>query len=251
MNTTRFQDKVALVTGGNSGIGLATAQAFAREGARVAIAGRDPETLKQAKASLGTNAIAIQADVAKLADIDRAIAQVAKEAGRIDVLFVNAGIAHFAPIEASDEAFFDRQFAINVKGAFFTIQKALPLMKPGSAIVINASSVVNVGVPNSAVYAATKAAVGSLARSLALELAPKGIRLNVVHPGPIETPIIGRMGLSAETTQEMAGQILASVPLKRFGTPEDVARAVLFLASDEAGYVHGTSLTIDGGMAAL
>ncbi len=251
MNTTRFQDKVALVTGGNSGIGLATAQAFAREGARVAIAGRDPETLKQAKASLGTNAIAIQADVAKLADIDRAIAQVAKEAGRIDVLFVNAGIAHFAPIEASDEAFFDRQFAINVKGAFFTIQKALPLMKPGSAIVINASSVVNVGMPNSAVYAATKAAVGSLARSLALELAPKGIRLNVVHPGPIETPIFGRMGLPAETTQEMAGHILAGVPLKRFGAPEDVARAVLFLASDEAGYVHGTSLTIDGGMAAL
>jgi len=251
MSTLRFQNKVAFVTGGNSGIGLAAAQAFAQEGARVAIAGRDAETLAQAKASLGASAITVQADVSKLADIDRAIAQVKREAGRIDALFVNAGVAHFAPIEGSDEAFFDNQFATNVKGAYFTIQKALPLMPRGSAIVINASSVVNMGLANSSVYTATKAAVASLARSLALELAPRGIRLNIVNPGPIETPIFGRMNLPAEATQALAGQILSSVPLQRFGAPEEVARGVLFLCSDEAAFVHGASLAIDGGIASL
>src|SRR5689334_9988293 len=169
MVALRFQDKIALVTGGNSGIGLAAAQAFAREGARVAIAGRDPETLEQARKTLGPGAIAIRADVSKLADIERVLGEVRKQAGRIDALFVNAGVGHFAPVEESDEAFFDKQFATNVKGAYFTIQKALPLMKPGSTIVINASSVVNLGLPNSSVYTATKAAVASLARSLALE----------------------------------------------------------------------------------
>lgn len=251
MTTNRFQNKIALVTGGNSGIGLAAAQAFAKEGARVAIAGRDPETLKQAKASIGTNAIAIQADVSKLADVDRVIAETAKIAGRIDVLFVNAGIGNFLPIEASDEAFFDRLFATNVKGAYFTIQKALPHMREGSSIVINASSVVELGLPNSSVYTATKAAIASLARSLALELGPRGIRLNVVNPGPTETPIFGRMGLSDDVVREMTAQITASVPMKRFGAPEEVARAVLFLASDEASFVHGASLGVDGGMAAL
>ncbi|MBK7642295.1 MAG: SDR family oxidoreductase [Planctomycetes bacterium] len=251
MSRNRFQNKVALVTGGNSGIGLAAAQAFAKEGARVAIAGRDPETLKQAHATLGANAIAIQADVSKLADIDRVLAQVKKEAGRIDALFVNAGVGHFAPIEASDEAFFDKQFATNVKGAYFTIQKALPLMPKGSSIVINASSVVNLGMPNASVYAATKAAVASLARTLTMELAPRGIRINVVNPGPIETPIFERMGLPAEALKEMGAQIVSQVPLRRFGSPEDIAAAVLYLSSDEASYVHGTSLAVDGGMTAL
>src|SRR5690349_17065229 len=251
MSSQRFQGKIAPVTGGNSGIGLAAAQAFAREGARVAIAGRDPETLKQAKASLGDGSIAIQADLSRLADIERVLAQVGKEAGRIDALFVNAGVGHFAPIEESDEAFFDRQFATNVKGAYFTIQKALPLLQPGSAIVINASSVVNLGLPNSSVYTATKAAVASLARSLALELAPKGIRLNIVNPGPIETPIFERMGMPAEALKEMAGQITAQVPQKRFGAPEDIARAVLYLTAEESGFVHGASLAVDGGMTAL
>jgi len=251
MASNRFQNKIVLVTGGNSGIGLAAAQAFAKEGARVVVAGRDPKTLEQAKASIGANAIVVQADVAKLADIDRVIAETAKLSGRIDVLFVNAGTGAFLPIEASDEELFDRLVATNVKGAYFTIQKALPHMREGSSIVINASSVVDMGIPNSSVYTATKAAVASLARSLALELGPRGIRLNVVNPGPTETPIFGRMGLDAETTKAMAAQIIAGVPMKRFGAPEEVARAVLFLASDEASFVHGASLGVDGGMAAL
>ena len=250
MNAHRFQGKVALVTGGNSGIGLAAAQGFAAEGARVAIFGRDPETLQQAKKSLGANAIAIQADVSRIADIERGSAQVKKEAGRIDALFVNAGMALFAPIESVDEDFFDRHFATNVKGAYFTIQKALPLMPKGSAIVVNGSVVANKGMPSTSVYAATKAAVSSLARTLSTELVPLGVRLNVVHPGPIETPIFGRMGLSAEATQAMGQQILAQVPLGRFGSPDDIAHAVLYLCSDDAAFVHGTTLTVDGGVAA-
>jgi NAD(P)-dependent dehydrogenase (short-subunit alcohol dehydrogenase family) len=189
--------------------------------------------------------------VAKLADIDRVIAEVKKHAGRIDALFVNAGIGQFAPIEAVDEPFFDRMMDVNVKGAYFTILKALPLMPKGSAITINASAVVDLGLPNSSVYTATKAAVASLARSLALELAPRGIRLNIVNPGPIETPIFGRMGLSEDATRTMVGQIVAQVPLARIGSPEDIANAVLFLCSDDAAFIHGASLNIDGGMSSL
>lgn len=246
-----FKNKVALVTGGNSGIGLATAKAFAAEGARVAIAGRDRETLSQAKRELGASAIAVQADVSKLADIDRVIGEVQQQAGKIDALFVNAGIGTFTPIELADEAYFDRLMSVNVKGAYFTIQKALPLMPKGSAIVINASAVVDLGLPNSSVYTATKAAVASLARSLALELAPRGVRLNIVNPGPIETPIFNRMGLSEEQTQAMMTQIVSQVPLARVGAPEEIAKAVLFLCSDDASFVHGASLTVDGGMSSL
>lgn len=251
MSTQRFQGKVALVTGGNSGIGLAAAKAFAAEGARVAIAGRDPETLRQAKAQLGPTAIAVQADVAKLADIDRVISEVKKQAGRIDALFVNAGIGQFAPIEAVDEELFDRMMDVNVKGAYFTVLKALPLMPKGSAIAINASAVVDLGLPNTSVYTATKAAVASLARSLALELAPRGVRLNIVNPGPVETPIFGKMGLSADDLRATMGQIVSQVPLARMGSPEDIASAVLFLCSDDAAFIHGASLNIDGGMSSL
>lgn len=251
MRTQRFSGKIVLVTGGNSGIGLAAAKAFAAEGARVAIAGRDPETLRQAKADLGASAIAVQADVAKLADIDRVIAEVKKQAGRIDALFVNAGVGQFAPIESVDEAFFDRQMNTNVKGAYFTVQRALPLMPKGSAITINASAVVDMGMPNSSVYTATKAAVASLARTLALELAPRGVRLNIVNPGPVETPIFGRMGLTPDATQAMVGQIISQVPLGRLGSPEEIASAVLFLSSDDAGFIHGASLSIDGGLSSL
>lgn len=244
----RFQGKVALVTGGNSGIGLATAKAYASEGARVAIFGRDKATLEQARKELGPNAIAVQGDIAKLADIERLIGEVKSKAGRIDALFVNAGIGRFAPIEQSDEELFDQTFAVNVKGAYFTIQKALPLMPRGSAIAINASSVVEMGMPTTSVYTASKAAVASLARTLTNELAPRGVRLNVVNPGPIETPIFGRMGLDAETTKGMVAQILSQSPLGRIGSPEEIAQAVLFLTSDQSSYIHGASLLVDGGI---
>ena len=244
----RFQGKVAVITGGNSGIGLAAAKAYAKEGARVAILGRDKQTLEQARKELGPNTIAVQGDVSKLGDIDRLIAEVKSKAGRIDALFVNAGVAKFAPIEASDEALYDQTFDINVKGAYFTVQKALPLMPRGSAIVLNASAVVEMGMPSSSLYTASKAAVASLARSLTGELAPRGVRLNIVNPGPIETPIFVRMGLDAEATRGIAAHIQSQVPMGRMGNPEEIADAVLFLTSEQSSFVHGASLLVDGGM---
>lgn len=251
MSKKRFQDKVAVVTGGNSGIGLAAAKAFAKEGARVAILGRDARTLAEAKAALGADAIAVQGDVANVADVQRFIDAVVEKAGHIDALFVNAGIALFAPIEQVNEDFFERQFATNVKGAFFTIQRALPSMPRGSSIVLNSSAVVDLGMPNTSVYAATKAALASFARSLSRELAARGVRLNVVKPGPIETPIFGRIGLSDDEVEAMARDIQSQVPMERFGNADEVAATVLFLASDDASYVHGTSIHVDGGIASL
>jgi NAD(P)-dependent dehydrogenase (short-subunit alcohol dehydrogenase family) len=244
----RFQGKVAVVTGGNSGIGLAAAKAYAREGARVAILGRDKTTLEQARREIGPDTIAVQGDVSKLADIDRLIGEVKSKAGRIDALFVNAGVGKFLPIEASDEQLFDWTFDINVKGAFFTVQKALPLMGKGSAIVLNGSCVVEMGMQATSVYSATKAAVNSFARSLTGELAPKGVRINVVNPGPVETPIFNRMGLGAEATKEMLTGIQSQVPLGRMGSPDELADVVLFLSSDESSYIHGASLLVDGGI---
>lgn len=246
--TQRFQGKVAVVTGGNSGIGLAAAKAFAAEGARVAIFGRDAKTLASARAEIGPATIAVQGDIAKLDDIDRLIREVGEKVGRIDALFVNAGVGKFLPIEAVDEANFDLTFGVNVKGAYFTIQKALPLMARGSAIVINASSVVEMGMPASSVYTASKTAVNSLARSLTSELAPRGVRLNIVSPGPVETPIFGRMGLDGESVKKMLASIQSQVPLGRMANPEEIASVVLFLASEDASYVHGAALLVDGGM---
>ncbi|HTF88331.1 MAG TPA: SDR family oxidoreductase [Planctomycetota bacterium] len=244
----RFQGKVAVVTGGNSGIGLAAAKAFAAEGARVAILGRDAQTLAAAAKEIGPATIAVQGDVAKLDDVERLIREVNKKAGRIDALFVNAGVGNFLPIETVDEANFDLTFGVNVKGAFFTIQKALPLMPRGSSIVINASSVVEMGMPASSVYTASKAAANSLARSLTSELAPRGVRINVVNPGPVETPIFGRMGLDADNTKKMLAGIQSQVPLGRMANPEEIASVVLFLSSEEASFVHGAALLVDGGM---
>lgn len=244
----RFQGKVAVVTGGNSGIGLAAAKAYANEGARVAILGRDRDTLEQARRSIGPDTIAVQGDVAKLEDLDRLFREVKAQAGRIDALFVNAGVGKFLPIEASDEQLYDWTFDINVKGAYFTVQKALPLMGQGTAIVINGSCVVEMGMPAASIYAASKAAVNSLARSLTMELAPRGVRINVVNPGPIETPIFNRMGMDAESTKGMVTQIQSQVPLGRMGNPEEIASAVLFLTSEDSSFVHGATLLVDGGM---
>jgi len=244
----RLSAKVAVITGGNSGIGLATAQRFHEEGARVVISGRDQKTLDQAVKTIGGDVIAVRADVSNLADLDRLYKTVAERFGKIDVLFANAGIAKFSPVADTTESLFDEIFDINVKGVFFTIQKALPLLNDGASIVINSSVASETGTPGAGVYSATKAAVRSFARTLTTELVDRGIRVNVVSPGPIRTPIFGRTGLSQEEVDEFARGIVSKVPMKRFGKPEEVADTVLFLATPESSYIAGVDINVDGGM---
>lgn len=244
----RLSGKVAVVTGGNSGIGLATAKRFREEGARVAISGRDQKTLDEAVKTIGGDVLAVRADVSKLSDLDRFYRAVADKFGKIDILFANAGIAKFAPFAESSEALFDETFDINVKGVFFTIQKALPLLNEGAAIIINSSVVNQTGVQSASIYAATKAAVRSFARTLTTELVERGIRINVVSPGPIVTPIFGRTGLPKEAIDEFARTVKEQVPMKRFGKAEEVADTVLFLATPESSYITGVDLNVDGGL---
>jgi NAD(P)-dependent dehydrogenase (short-subunit alcohol dehydrogenase family) len=244
----RLTGKVAVVTGGNSGIGLATAKRFHEEGARVVISGRDQKTLDEAVKAIGDGILAVRADVAKLADLDKLYKTIAEKFGKIDVLFANAGIAKFAPVADTGESLFDEQFDVNVKGVYFTIQKALPLLNDGASIIINSSVVNETGVVNGSVYAATKAAVRSFARTLTGELVDRGIRVNVVSPGPIVTPLFGRTGLSKEQVDEFARGVVARVPMKRFGQPEEVANTVLFLATPESSYITGVDINVDGGM---
>ncbi len=244
----RFEGKVAVVTGGNSGIGLGAAKAYAAEGAKVVITGRDQKTLDAAAKDIGPGTLAIRADVSKLAEIDGAIAQIKKTHGVIDALFVNAGVGKFVPLEQVTEAFFDEIMTINLKGLFFTIQKAVPLMPKGSAIVLNASINAHLGMAGSTVYGASKAAVINLAQTLSADLLEKGIRVNAVSPGPITTPILDRGGLTPEQLQGTKDWIISQVPLKRFGTTDELARAVLFLSSSDSTFVVGTELIVDGGM---
>jgi NAD(P)-dependent dehydrogenase (short-subunit alcohol dehydrogenase family) len=240
--------KVAVVTGGNSGIGLATAKRFREEGAQVVISGRDQKTLDEAVKVIGDGVVAVRGDVSKLSDLDKLYQTVSDKFGKIDVLFANAGIAKFAAVADSGEALFDEQFDVNVKGVYFTIQKALPLLNDGASIIINSSVVNETGMANGSVYAATKAAVRSFARTLTGELVDRGIRVNVVSPGPIVTPIFGRTGLSKEQVDEFAKGVVARVPMKRFGQPEEVASTVLFLATPESSYITGVDINVDGGM---
>jgi len=248
---SKLQNKVAVITGGNSGIGLATAKAFVKEGAKVALLGRDAETLDAAVAELGDAALGIRGDVTSPDDLDRLFSTVEQQLGKIDVLFVNAGVAQVRPIEAVDEDHFDLIFGVNVKGAYFTVQKAVPLLNDGAAVILNTSIANQTGNANFSVYSASKAALRSLARTLSAELVDRGIRVNAISPGPIETPIYGRMELPEQVIDELAEQFSSRVPLKRFGSPDEIASGVLFLASSDSSFILGHELVVDGGMTQL
>jgi NAD(P)-dependent dehydrogenase (short-subunit alcohol dehydrogenase family) len=244
----RLEGKVAVVTGGNSGIGLATAKRLQEEGARVAISGRSKKTLDEAVRTIGNGVVAVQADVANLTDVDKLYAEVSQKLGKIDVLFVNAGVVKFAPLAGMSESAYDEQFDINLKGAYFTIQKALPLLNDGASIILNTSVADSKGSIGVSAYSATKAALRSLARTAAAELAERGIRVNTVAPGPIVTPILARTGLPKEAIDEFTKELIAKVPMKRFGQPEEVAATVAFLASQDASYITGVEINVDGGL---
>jgi NAD(P)-dependent dehydrogenase (short-subunit alcohol dehydrogenase family) len=218
------------------------------EGARVAIAGRSQKTLDEAVKYLGNGTLAVQTDVAKLADLDKLYAAVSKKLGKIDILFVNAGVANFAPFADTTEQVYDTNFDINAKGAFFTIQKAIPFLNDGASIILNTSVAGQKGFGTAGSYAATKAALRSFARTAASELVGRNIRVNTVAPGPIETPIFGRLGLDKAAVDEMAQGFVSLVPMKRLGQPEEVAGAVAFLASSDSSYITGVEINVDGGM---
>ena len=246
----RLEGKIALVTGGSSGIGLATARRFVDEGAHVVITGRRENELKDAAVLIGKNVTAVVGDVSRLEDLDRLYAVVKEKHGHIDVLFANAGAGTVAPLAVATEAHFDQTFDVNVKGMFFTVQKALPLFKDGGSIILN-SSVSNVlGLPGFTAYAASKAAVRNFARGWALELKDRKIRVNCMSPGAIDTPALATTtGLTAEQAEQAVAQFTTQIPMGRRGMPEEIAAAVVFLASDESSYITGIDLPVDGGMA--
>jgi NAD(P)-dependent dehydrogenase (short-subunit alcohol dehydrogenase family) len=248
---TRFSNKSVLVTGGSSGIGLATAQAFAAEGALVVITGRDAAALNAAREQIGGKTIALQNDAADLAGAKALAAELARADIQLDAVFINAGVAKFAPFAEVSESLWDQTFDTNVKGAYFQIQALLPLLKPGASIVINGSINAHLGMPNSSVYAASKAALISLAKTLSAELLPRGVRVNVVSPGPVTTPLYGKLGMDAKTLEATAAHIESQVPLGRFGTPQEIASTVLHLAAPESAFIVGTEIIADGGMSQL
>src|SRR5215469_7837496 len=244
----RLEGKVAVVTGGNSGIGLATAKRLQEEGARVVISGRNQKTLDEAVKTIGNGVLSVKADVSVGSDLDKLYATVSKKFGKIDVLFANAGIYKFAPVAVTSEGLYDELFDINAKGVYFTIQKALPHLKDGASIIINTSVAGQIGLVNGSVYAATKSALRSFTRSLAAELVARNIRVNAVSPGPIETPAgFERTGLSKEQLDGMLQSILAQVPMKRIGQPSEIAGTVAFLASSDASFITGAEIPVDGG----
>ena len=245
----KLEGKIALITGGNSGIGLATARQFVNEGAYVFITGRREAELAAAKKQIGKNATAIQGDVSNLADLDRLFAQIKKEKGKIDIVFANAGIARYAPLGTITEDFFNSIFDINVKGVLFTVQKSLSLLRDGGSIILNASIVASKGLSSNSVYSATKAAVRSFARTWTTDLKDRRIRVNAISPGPIDTPGLSELLASSETGEQRKKMISTTVPLGRFGRPEEIAKAVVFLASDDASYITGIELFVDGGFA--
>jgi NAD(P)-dependent dehydrogenase (short-subunit alcohol dehydrogenase family) len=248
---SRFTNKTILVTGGSSGIGLASAKAFAAEGARVVITGRDAAALEQAKAELGAGALAIRNDAGSLAAAKELASALSNKGITLDAVFINAGVAKFAPLTAVDESLWDLTFNTNVKGPYFQIQALVPRLNAGASIVINGSINARIGMPSSSVYAASKAAVISLAKTLSAELLPLGARVNVVSPGPVHTPIYGKLGLDQAALEATAAQIQAQVPLGRFGKPEEIAATVLHLSAPESAFIVGTEIIADGGMSQL
>jgi NAD(P)-dependent dehydrogenase (short-subunit alcohol dehydrogenase family) len=246
----RYSGKTAVVTGGTSGIGLATAKLLLDEGARVLVTGRTDKTLDAARVELGDRAIVVKSDTSSLADIEKLGGKVKETLGEVDLLFVNAGVAKFSPLEAVTEAHYDEIQGINAKGAFFVVQRIAPLLRSGGAVVLNTSVVNEKGFPSTSVYSATKAALRSLARTFATELMPRGIRVNAVSPGPITTPILGKSGLPPEAVAGFETQLRETNPMKRFGSPDEVARAVAFLGF-EATFTTGAELPVDGGATQL
>ena len=243
----RFKDKIVVVLGGNSGIGLASAIVFAEEGARVVITGRNAATLEQARLAIQGNPIAVQSDISDMAALDALYARIGAELGRIDALFVNAGIGAFVPVEQVTPEFFDNMINVNLRGPYFAVQKALPLLGPGSSVVLTSSIGHAKGLPGNSVYAATKAGLRALARNFGAEFVGRGIRVNCFSPGPIDTPLITRGGLSDDAIESMREMIRNNVPMKRWGTPQEAAKAVLFLASNDASFITGIDMFVDGG----
>jgi NAD(P)-dependent dehydrogenase (short-subunit alcohol dehydrogenase family) len=243
----KLEGKIALVTGGNGGIGLATAQRFVADGAYVFITGRRQDELDAAVKLIGKNVTGVRGDVSKLSDLDALFATIKKEKGHLDVVFANAGVAQDSPLGSITEEVFDRMFDINVKGVLFTVQKALPLLGEGASIILNASIVATKGFPGTSVYSATKAALRSFARTWTSDLAARRIRVNVVSPGPVDTP--GLRGLRGAGSEQLQAAYAGRVPLGRLGRPDDIAKAVSFLASDESSFVAGIELFVDGGIA--
>jgi len=246
---SRLEGKVAVVTGGSSGIGLAAAQTFASEGAKVFITGRRLDELNAAVKQIGKNAIGVQGDVSNLADLDRLYAEVKKQHARIDVLFANAGVGQFSPLGSITEEEFDKTFNINVKGLLFSVQKALPFFQDGGSIILNASVAGSKGIESFSVYSASKAAVRSFARTWTTDLKARGIRVNVISPGPIDTPILNNAVATKEELDQLKTNLASGVPLGRMGQSDEVAKAALFLASADSSFVTGIELFVDGGMA--
>jgi NAD(P)-dependent dehydrogenase (short-subunit alcohol dehydrogenase family) len=247
----KLDGKIALVTGGSSGIGFATAQRFVAEGAYVFITGRRQTELDAAVNAIGKNITGIQSDVSNLADLDRLFAKIEQAQGHLDVVFANAGGGGIAPLGSITEEHFDKTFDTNVKGLLFTVQKALPLLPEGAAIILNASTASTVGASAFSVYSATKAAVRSFARNWTLDLKDRQIRVNAISPGVIPTPGYNLLGLSDEQVQEFVDSQTSTIPLGRVGTPDEIAKAVVFLASDDSSFVNGIELFVDGGMAQI
>jgi len=245
----KLEGKIALITGGNSGIGLATAKQFVNEGAYVFITGRRDAELAAAVKEIGRNVTGVQGDVSDLADLDRLFVQIKREKGRLDIVFANAGIAKYAPFGTITEEHFDSIFDINVKGVLFTVQKALPLLPDGASVILNASVVGSKGMSSNSVYSATKAALRSFARTWTTDLKTRHIRVNAVSPGPIDTPGLSNLVASSAAGAERLKSIPATVPLGRLGKPDEIAKAIVFLASDDSSFVTGTELFVDGGFA--